>query len=165
MSNKKKDKDVDIHDLLTTKGLDEMQLSEMYKIAYNCFRAFFYINYAISFAMALISAGFENLSFGIASVIIALATAIIFIIFVVMLAKKGIMPPEFANKGGSTKKIIGSIFLVVYVAIPFISNVYEDGVLKLFIFPPIIFLITFIITYLLTRKNNKVVKQQESEEE
>ena len=171
MSNK--NKKVDAFDLLTTKGLDEMQLSEMHKTAYNCFKAFFHTNTAIVFCIALglavlLANDMVNIAFILLLItgsVIALATSIIYVDFAMSLAKKGLMPPEFAK--GAKKALVGTILVLFINFLGVLSTFTEssDFFVLVTVIPMYILIIGYIIAYLLTRKNNKEVAKAESEEE
>ena len=167
MSKKKENKNVTIEDLLTTNGLDEMQLSKMYRITYNCFKAFFWSNVAIVFALMFVGLLKQSHSFLIVSSVIMLVTAIIYVVFAVMLAKSGAMPSKFAKYAGTKERIITSSFgLIIVTGNSFrIYSETGDILYILYLIPAFVFVIAFTISALLTRKNNKVLKQQESEEE
>lgn len=169
MSNKKKkeNKNVLLTDLLTTNGLDEMQLSKMYKIAYNCFKAFFWANVLIVFVIMFVGLFEKNLSIMIISSVIALVTSIIYIAFAVMLAKTGSMPSRFAKYAGTKERITTALISLIILTGNFLRIYFETGDILyiLCLITGFILIIAFITSALLTRKNNKEVAKAESEEE
>lgn len=167
MSKKKENKNVTIEDLLTTNGLDEMQLSKMYRITYNCFKAFFWANVIIVFVIMFVGLLEKSVSIMIISSVIALVTSIIYIAFAVMLAKTGSMPSRFAKYAGTKERITTALIsLIILTGNSFrIYSETGDILYILYLIPAFILIIAFITSALLTLKNNKVVKQQESEEE
>ncbi|MBQ4101186.1 MAG: hypothetical protein IJC83_06545 [Oscillospiraceae bacterium] len=152
-----------LRELLSTKGLDEMQTGHIYKVAYNCFRAFFWANFIISIVITAGISVIKHPMVAIFSSLLALTTSIIYLVFVGCLAKTGSLPSTFAKKGGLP--IIGGVLLAI--CLTGITNYFEDGNVYILLegIPLLIFAISFIITALLTLKNNKILKQQESEEE
>lgn len=160
-------------DLFNIKGLDEMQLSEMHKTAYNCFKAFFHTNTAIVFCIALglavlLANDMVNIAFILLLItgsVIALATSIIYVVFAMSLAKKGLMPPAFAN--GAKRALVGYV-CILFLNFFGISNVFDestDFLVLVAVIPVFILAISYIVAGILTRKNNKVVEKSESEEE
>ncbi len=165
---KKENKNVPLTDLLTTTGLDEMQLSKMYEIAYNCFKAFFWANVVIVVALMFVGMLKQSLSFLIVSSVIMLVTAIIYVAFAVMLAKTGSMPPKFAKYAGSKSRIAISIMILISGSINAMGRDFAetgDILYLVALIPAFTFVIAMTIPAFLTRKNNKVVEKFESEEE
>ena len=160
-------------DLFNIKGLDEMQLSELYKIAYNCFRAFFNTNMAIVCCIALGSAvllakDMVNIAFTLLVIIgsvIALATSIIYVVFALKLAKKGLMPSAFVK--GAKRMLFGFGIILFINLLNMLGNFTESSDFFVLVptIPMYILIIGYIVAGILTRKNNKVVAKVESEEE
>ncbi|MBQ8011340.1 MAG: hypothetical protein IJ265_07290, partial [Oscillospiraceae bacterium] len=60
-------------DLISTKGLDEMQTEQAYKTAFNCFKAFYWGNVVIATVLLIVSIWYQTqLTLGYALAVISM---------------------------------------------------------------------------------------------
>ena len=91
-------------DLISINGLDEMQRQQAYKIAFNCFKAFYWGNVIIAALLVLVTICFiENQTIistcSVIGLAIALFANVIYIVFAAKTSKLGAMNPQFVNVG------------------------------------------------------------------
>lgn len=152
-------------DLISTKGLDEMQRTEAYKIAFNCFKAFYWS--VTSFAAALVIAAFfiENSILSYIGIALIVLSSAIYVAFALKSAISGAMNPDFAKKASHPGKII-SMFIIGFGYTIVAIYRYLDGnhITHLYsgIFMAILYL-SHIITYFLARKSIKAMNTETEE--
>ncbi len=159
-------------DLISTKGLDEMQKSEAYKIAFNCFKAFYWGNVVIA-TLLVIGSIFSDenptlvytLSFiGIA---ITLFSSVLYIIFAIKSTAKSSLNPGFAINASKTPRIIFMSVMGFGYTIVSVSR-YLDGESIALLFSGLfmaILYISHIITYFMARKSLKLMNAETEDEE
>ena len=153
-------------DLISINGLDEMQRGQAYKIAFNCFKAFYWGNIIIGALLVLIAPFFENILLSLIGIGITLFASIIYIIFAVKSSEKNSLNPDFLNKASSPRQIINMTCIGLGFAIVMISR-YSDGAhitALLYGVFMVIFYLSHIITYLLARKAKKLMSEETEEE-
>lgn len=155
------------NDLLSDIGLDEMQKTYAYKIAFRCFKALYWSVFAMSLIMFLLAMTVEeSIIFTIAALVTELVSCIIYVIFGAKASKVGALNPKFAKHMAKPGTIIGYFLLAIIYMVWFIRDFMEDGELY-FIFLGIFMLIFcghFIVLGFIARKNNKVAEETEEEE-
>ncbi len=159
-------------DLISTKGLDEMQKSEAYKIAFNCFKAFYWGNVVIALLLVIGSIFFdENLTLvytlSFIGITITLFSSVLYVFFAIKSTAKASLNPGFLINSSKTSRIIfmsvmGFGFTIVSV------NRYLDGESIAFLFSGIfmaILYISHIITYFMARKSLKLMNEETENDE
>ncbi len=159
-------------DLISTKGLDEMQKSEAFKIAFNCFKYFYWGNVVIATLLVIGSIFFEEnltlvytLSFiGIA---ITLFSSVLYVIFAIKSTAKASLNPGFViNSSKPSRIIFMSVMGFGYTIVSVNRYLDNESIAYLFsgIFMAILY-ISHIITYFLARKSLKLMNEETEEEE
>lgn len=157
-------------DLISTKGLDEMQREQAYKIAFNCFKAFYWGNVVIATLLVIGSILFDEnptlvytLSFiGIA---ITLYTSILYVFFAIKSTAKASLNPGFVINSSKPSRII---FMLVmgfgYTIVAVNKYLHGESIAYLFsgIFMAVLY-ISHIITYFLARKSLKLMNEETEE--
>ncbi len=158
-------------DLISTKGLDEMQKEQAYKTAFNCFKAFYWGNVVIA-TLLLIGSVLSDMeltlayTFAVISIIMIVFTSVIYVIFAAKTAKQGAMNPQFLKVASSPQKILSMTMLCVgYILITLTNRIGDDILLSFMIsgFMTILY-ISHIITYFMARKSLKLINSQTEEE-
>ena len=159
-------------DLISTKGLDEMQREQAFKIAFNCFKAFYWGNVVIATLLVIGSLFFEEnltlvytLSFiGIA---ITFFSSVLYVFFAIKSTAKSSLNPGFVINSSKPSRIIFMSIMGFGYTITAVSR-YLDGesIAHLFsgIFMAILY-ISHIITYFLARKSLKLMTAEKDDEE
>ncbi len=158
-------------DLISTKGLDEMQKAEAYKTAFNCFKAFYWGNVVIATLLVIGSIFFdENLTLvytlSFIGIAITLYSSVLYVFFAVKSTAKASLNPGFLINSSKTSRIIlmsviGFGYTIVAV------NRYLDGESIAYLFSGIFMAILYlshIITYFLARKSLKSMNEETEEE-
>ena len=158
-------------DLISTKGLDEMQREQAFKIAFNCFKAFYWGNVVIATLLVIGSIFFdENLTLVYAlsfiGIAITLFSSVLYIIFAIKSTAKTSLNPGFIINSSKPSRIIfmsvmGFGYTIVAV------NRYLDGESIAFLFSGIfmaILYISHILTYFMARKSIKSINDETEEE-
>ncbi|MBR4111944.1 MAG: hypothetical protein IKK53_02815 [Ruminiclostridium sp.] len=157
-------------DLISTNGLDEMQREQAFKIAFNCFKYFYWGNVVIATLLVIGSIFFEEnltlvytLSFiGIA---ITLFSSVIYVFFAIKSTAKASLNPGFVINSSKPSRIILMSVIGFGYTITAVSR-YLDGesIAQLFsgIFMAILYL-SHIITYFLARKSLKSMNEETEE--
>ena len=159
-------------DLISTNGLDEMQREQAFKIAFNCFKTFYWGNTIIAAILVLGTIYFdENLTLthacSLIGIAIALLASIIYIIFAAKTSKAGAMNPYFINAVSSAKQIITMTVLGLGYATVSVSR-YLDGDSVALLYSSIfiaIFYASHIITYFLAKKSVKLMNEETENDE
>ena len=161
-----------IVDLISTKGLDEMQREQAFKIAFNCFKYFYWGNVVIATLLVIGSIFFdENLTLvytlSFIGIAIILFSSILYVFFAIKSTAKASLNPGFViNSSKPSRIILMSVMGFGYTIVA--VNRYLDGesIAQLFsgIFMAILY-ISHIITYFLARKSLKLMKAETEEEE
>ena len=158
-------------DLISTKGLDEMQREQAFKIAFNCFKAFYWGNVVIATLLVIGSIFFdENLTLvytlSFIGIVITLFSSVLYVFFAIKNTARASLNPGFVINSSKLSRIIfmsimGFGYTIVAV------NKYLDGesIAHLFsgIFMAILY-ISHIITYCLARKSLKRMSEEIEEE-
>ncbi|MBQ8614840.1 MAG: hypothetical protein IJ416_11545 [Ruminiclostridium sp.] len=155
----------DDRDLLSDNGLDEMQKTYAYKLAFKCFKALYWSVFALSLIMFFLAITEESLIFSIAALVIELVDCIIYVVFGAKASKVGAMNPKFAQNMAKPSVIISYFVLAVIYTIMYIKNFMKDGDF-FFIFFGIYLLIFcghFIALGFISKKNNKVIEETEED--
>ena len=155
----------DDRDLLSDNGLDEMQKTYAYKLAFKCFKALFWSVFAISLIIILLAVEVESLIFSVTALVIELVACIIYVIFGAKASKVGAINPKFAQNMAKPSVIISYFVLAVIYTIMYIKNFMKDGDF-FFIFFGIYLLIFcghFIALGFISKKNNKVIEETEED--
>lgn len=155
----------DDRDLLSDNGLDEMQKTYAYKLAFKCFKALFWSVFALSLIMILIAVEVESLIFSVAALVIELVACIIYVIFGAKASKVGAINPKFAQSMSKPGVIIGYFCMAIIYAIMYIKNFMKDGDFY-YIFLGIYLLIFcghFVALGFISKKNNKVIEETEED--
>ena len=158
-------------DLISIKGLDEMQREQAFKIAFNCFKAFYWGNVVIATLLVIGSIFFdENLTLvytlSFIGIAIILFTSVVYVFFAIKSTSKASLNPGFVINSSKPSRIIfmsvmGFGYTIVAV------NRYLDGESIAYLFSGIfmaILYISHIITYFLARKNLKLMNEETEEE-
>lgn len=159
-------------DLISTKGLDEMQREQAFKIAFNCFKYFYWGNVVIATLLVIGSKFFdENLTLvytlSFIGIAITLFSSALYVIFAIKSTAKASLNPGFVINSSKPSRIIfmsvmGFGYTIVAV------NKYLDGESIAFLFSGIfmaLLYISHIITYFLARKSLKLMNTETEEEE
>ncbi len=158
-------------DLISINGLDEMQRGQAYKIAFNCFKAFYWGNIILGALLVLVTMCFiENPTIistcSVIGLAIALLASVIYIVFAVKTSQLGAMNPQFVNISSSSKQIIVMTILGFgYFAVQI--NRYMEGESISLLYSCILVAMVYgshIITYLLARKSKKLMSEETEEE-
>lgn len=157
-------------DLISTDGLDEMQREKAYKIAFNCFKAFYWSNVVISTLLVLGSILLDEnpilaYTLSLVGIVITLLTSVIYVSFAKKTSCIGAMNPHFTSIASTPKRIItmsvmGFCYTVVHVCR------YLDGDSLVYLLSGVfmsILYISHIVTYILARRNNKVLEDEAEE--
>lgn len=159
-------------DLISTTGLDEMQKSETYKIAFKCFKAFYWGNIIIATLLVIGSIFFDDnltlvyaLSFtGIA---ITVFSSVLYIIFAVKSTAKASLNPDFVMNASKPSRIVFMSIMGFGYTIVSISR-YLDGESIALLFSGIfmtLLYISHIITYFIAKKSLKLMNEDTEDEE
>ncbi len=159
-------------DLISTKGLDEMQREQAFKIAFNCFKYFYWGNIVIATLLVIGSKFFdENLTLvytlSFIGIGITLFSSALYVFFAIKSTAKASLNPGFVINSSKPSRIIfmsvmGFGYTIVAV------NKYLDGESIAFLFSGIfmaLLYISHIITYFLARKSLKLMNTETEEEE
>ncbi len=154
-------------DLINDTGLDEMQKTYAYKIAFKCFKALYWTMFVISLIMLILAVSVEgSVIFAISAIVVELASSIVYIIFGAKASKLGAMNPIFAHNMSQPATIIGYFILAIVYIAWFTRDFIQDGDIY-YIFAGLFLLIivgTFITLGFIAKKNNKVAEETEEEE-
>jgi len=158
-------------DLISIKGLDEMQREQAFKIAFNCFKAFYRGNVVIATLLTIGSIFFdENLTLvytlSFIGIAIILFTSVVYVFFAIKNTARASLNPGFVINSSKLSRIIfmsvmGFGYTIVAV------NKYLDGESIALLFSGIfmaILYISHIITYFLARKSLKRMNEETEEE-
>ena len=159
-------------DLISTNGLDEMQREQAFKIAFNCFKYFYWGNVVIALLLVIGSIFFDEnqtlvyaLSF--IGITITLFSSVLYVFFAIKSTAKASLNPGFVINSSKPSRII--FMSVIGFGYTIVSvNKYLDGDSIAFLFSGIfmaILYISHIITYFLARKSLKLMKTETEEEE
>lgn len=158
-------------DLISTKGLDEMQREQAFKIAFNCFKDFYWGNVVIA-TLLVIGSIFsdENLTLvytlSFIGIAITLFSSTLYVIFAIKSTAKDSLNPGFVINSSKPSRIIFMSVMGFGYTIVAVSR-YLDGesIAQLFsgIFMAILY-ISHIITYFLARKSLKLMNTETEEE-
>ncbi len=157
-------------DLISTKGLDEMQREQAFKIAFNCFKAFYWGNIIIATLLVIGSIFFdENLTlvytFSFIGIAISVFTSVIYVFFAIKSTAKASLNPDFVINASKPSRIIFMSVMGFGYTIVAISR-YLDGesvaLLLSGIFMALLY-ISHIITYFLARKSLKLMNEEAEE--
>lgn len=158
--------------LLSVDGLDEMQKSEAYKIAFRCFKNFYWGIVIIAAALIVLPKYFDsNLTFthtcSIIAIIIGLFASVIYTIFAVKTSRVGAMPPQLITSISSTKGITTLSVIVFAFIIISIIGFFKSGSERLLYYLAftLIFYISHVITFFLAKKSAKLMNEETEEEE
>lgn len=159
-------------DLISTKGLDEMQREQAFKIAFNCFKDFYWGNVVIATLLVIGSIFFdENLTLvytlSFIGIAIILFSSVLYVFFAIKSTAKASLNPGFLINSSKTSRIILMSVMGFGYTITAVSR-YLDGESIAFLFSGIfmaILYISHIITYFLARKSLKLMKAETEEEE
>ncbi len=158
-------------DLISTKGLDEMQREQAFKIAFNCFKYFYWGNVVFATLLVIGSIFFEEnltlvytLSFiGIA---ITLFSSVLYVFFAIKSTAKASLNPGFVINSSKPARIILMSVIGFGYTITAVSR-YLDGESIALLFSGIfmaILYISHIITYFLARKSLKLMNEEAEDE-
>ena len=158
-------------DLISTKGLDEMQREQAFKIAFNCFKYFYWGNVVIATLLVIGSIFFnENLTLvytlSFIGIAITLFSSVLYVFFAIKSTAKASLNPGFVINSSKPSRIILMSVIGFGYTITAVSR-YLDGesIAQLFsgIFMAILY-ISHIITYFLARKSLKLMNEDAEEE-
>ena len=158
-------------DLISTKGLDEMQKAEAYKTAFNCFKAFYWGNVVIA-TLLVIGSIFpdENLTLvytlSFIGIAIILFSSVLYVFFAIKSTAKASLNPGFLiNSSKPSRIIFMSIMGFGYTIVAVNRYLGGESIAYLFsgIFMAILYL-SHIITYFLARKSLKSMNEETEEE-
>ena len=151
-------------DLISIEGLDEMQKSEAYKIAFKCFKNFYWGIVVIAAALIILPKYFDyNPAFthtcSVTAIIIGLFASVIYTIFAAKTSHVGAMPPQFISAISSTKGIIAlSVIVFAFVILSIIGYFKNGSVCVLYYLTfVLIFYVSHVITYFLAKKSIKLM--------
>lgn len=155
----------DDRDLLSDNGLDEMQKTYAYKLAFKCFKALYWSMFVLSLIMFFIAIAEESLIFSIAALAIELVDCIIYVVFGAKASKVGAINPKFAQNMAKPSVIIGYFILAIIYMIMYIKNFMKDGDFYSIFFGiyMLIFCGHFIALGFISKKNNKVIEETEED--
>lgn len=155
----------DDRDLLSDNGLDEMQKTYAYKLAFKCFKALYWSMFVLSLIMFFIAIAEESLIFSIAALAIELVDCIIYVVFGAKASKVGAINPKFAQNMAKPSVIIGYFILAIIYTIMYIKNFMKDGDFYSIFFGiyMLIFCGHFIALGFISKKNNKVIEETEED--
>lgn len=154
-------------DLINDDGLDEMQKTYAYRLAFKCFKALYWTMFAISLFMLILAITIEkSVIFAYVAIAIELAASIVYIIFGAKASKIGALNPAFAKYMAKPSTIIGYILMVVIYMVWYGIEFAETGEM-FYLYSGIYISIvaaTFIILGFIAKKNNKVTEEIEEDE-
>ena len=159
-------------DLISTKGLDEMQREQAFKIAFNCFKDFYWGNVVIA-TLLVIGSIFseENLTLvytlSFIGIAIILFSSVIYVFFAIKSTAKASLNPGFVINSSKPSRIILMSVIGFGYTITAVSR-YLDGESIALLFSGIfmaILYISHIITYFLARKSLKLMTAEKDDEE
>ena len=155
----------DDRDLLSDNGLDEMQKTYAYKLAFKCFKALYWSMFVLSLIMFFIAIAEKSLIFSIAALAIELVDCIIYVVFGAKASKVGAINPKFAQNMAKPSVIIGYFILAIIYTIMYIKNFMKDGDFYSIFFGiyMLIFCGHFIALGFISKKNNKVIEETEED--
>lgn len=118
-------------DLISTKGLDEMQREQAYKIAFNCFKAFYFGNVIIATLLVIGSILFdENLTLvytlSFIGIAITVFSSVVYVIFAIKSTSKASLNPDFVTNASKPSRIIFMSIMGLGYTIVSVSK-YLDG--------------------------------------
>ena len=159
-------------DLISTKGLDEMQREQAFKIAFNCFKYFYWGNVVIATLLVIGSIFSDDnltlvytLSFiGIA---ITLFSSVLYVFFAIKSTAKASLHPGFVINSSKPSRIILMSVIGFGYTITAVSR-YLDGESIALLFSGIfmaLLYISHIITYFLARKSLKLMNEETENDE
>jgi len=155
------------NDLLNDEGLDEMQKTYAYKLAFKCFKALYWITFLISLIILLLSTAIEeSVIFATTALVLELSSSIVYVIFGAKASKVGAMSPKFAINMAKPGTIIGYFAMTILYVTWFAVDFMKERELY-FIFCGIYILIdagTFIVLGFIAKRNNKIIEKTEEEE-
>lgn len=158
-------------DLISIKGLDEMQREQAFKIAFNCFKYFYWGNVVIATLLVIGSIFFdENLTLvytlSFIGIAIILFTSVVYVFFAIKNTARASLNPGFVINSSKLSRIIFmSVMGLGYTIVA--VNKYLDGESIALLFSGIfmaILYISHIITYFLARKSLKRMSEEIEEE-
>ncbi len=154
-------------DLLSVDGLDEMQKSQAYKIAFRCFKNFYWGIVIIAAVLIVIPKYFDdNPTFthtcSIIAITIALFASVIYIIFAAKTSRVGAMPPQFIASISSTKGITTLSVIVLAFLVLSIIGYFKSGSVRILYYLAFVtvFYISHVITYFLAKKSAKLMNEE-----
>ncbi len=157
-------------DLISTKGLDEMQREQAFKIAFNCFKAFYWGNTVISAVLIIIPRFFDEnpalaLVCSLAGIAIVLLTSIIYIIFAAKTSRAGAMNPYFLNSISSKKSTSTITTAFIIFAVFSIIGYFKNGTVRILLYLVFVAIcyISHITTYFLAKKSTKLMNEETEE--
>lgn len=160
-----------IIDLISINGLDEMQREQAFKIAFNCFKGFYWGNVIIATLLVIGSIFFdENLTLvytlSFIGIAIILFTSALYVFFAIKSTAKASLNPGFVINSSKLSRIIFmSIMGFGYTIVAVNKFIDGESIALLFsgIFMAILY-ISHIITYFLARKSLKLINEETEEE-
>ena len=160
-----------IIDLISINGLDEMQREQAFKIAFNCFKGFYWGNVIIATLLVIGSIFFdENLTLvytlSFIGIAITLFTSALYVFFAIKSTAKASLNPGFVINSSKLSRIIFmSIIGFGYTIVAVNKFIDGESIALLFsgIFMAILY-ISHIITYFLARKSLKLINEETEEE-
>lgn len=145
-------------------GYDEMQKAENHEIGFRLFRIMFFVVFAFSFMLTLVCAYSENVPGAIISFTLFAVIYGFYILYAYMTAKKGIMNPKSA-KSWSSKWVIPFFFILELFWIHTIFFSEMDMYDTIMYSDCLIIITGCLLLSLCALKNNKVLDDQNKEEE
>lgn len=153
--------------LLSVDGLDEMQKSEAFKIAFKCFKNFYWGIVIIAAVLIVLPKYFDdNPTFthtcSVIAIIIGLFASVIYTIFAAKTSHVGAMPPQFITSISSAKGIIALSVIVFAFIIISIIGYFKSGSERIlyFLVFTLIFYVSHVITYFLAKKSVKLMNEE-----
>ena len=158
-------------DLISTKGLDEMQREQAFKIAFNCFKYFYWGNVVIATLLVIGSIFFdENLTLvytlSFIGIGITLFSSVLYVFFAIKSTAKASLNPGFVINSSKPSRIILMSVIGFGYSITAVSR-YLDGESIALLFSGIfmaILYISHIITYFMARKSLKSMNEETEDE-
>ena len=155
MNNNEKNKErYGYNDMLSEKGLDEMQLAQKYKIGFKLFRALFWVQYAAAIAVTFVAIYLENNTFMYIGAGLLSIWTVFYIVYLAKIASAGLMNAKFASSLNKMYLIMGILFILMWLI-----NLINKHTDAFTVYVWINFGVMYLGTYFCSRKNMKVLEK------
>lgn len=153
-------------DMLNDKGLDEMQKTYAYKLAFKCFKAIYWCNMAFCMVpMVFMYVTNNSTIFAMVFMAMIIVTNIIYVIFGAEASKVGALSTGFNQYITKSSTIISLIGLfIVYTAMVF-SKIEDRGIMVGIYYE--VYMLTLVVSHValgyIVKRNNKLIEREAEE--